>query len=357
MDIQDLVTYWRVIRKRLWLIGLLVSVTVGTILIVSYTAKPVYKATVLFQVTAPPPAEVTLFTEFRYPSSREEIGYATNNFIEVVQSESVAWQAIEALNLDTDAEELLERVSIERVQNSDLIKLSVTADSSRLAANLANTLMQTALEYYGELRAQSFRGSREFISQQLAEVSAELNEARNALIQFQMENKVGSLDALIDSQQDLIRQLSFERDQALAEGNSALASNYDRILIERQQELQDLLELSSQYAALRAAVDQASNTYFYLLDRETEAKLKENELSNVDFIRVIPAHERSRPLPRVNFKIILLGTVVSLALGIMLAFLLEYLEGAKVTSEECKRRRDTGSEPVTVTVEGAKSEA
>jgi uncharacterized protein involved in exopolysaccharide biosynthesis len=113
-----------------------------------------------------------------------------------------------------------------------------------------------------------------------------------------------------------------------------LAGNYDQIIAERQRELQRLLDLSSEYDALGSTVDQAGATYSYLLDRETEAKLKENELSNVDFIRVIPARERSHPLPRVNLKVILLGLVVSLVLGIMLAFLLEYLEVAEGTPGE-----------------------
>ena len=92
MGIQDLLTYWKVIKKRLWLIGLLIGATVGTILVLSYTAKPVFGESVLFQGIAPPPEEVTLYSEFRSPSSREVIGYTTSNFIEIVRSEAVAWK-------------------------------------------------------------------------------------------------------------------------------------------------------------------------------------------------------------------------------------------------------------------------
>lgn len=335
MDIQELIAYWKVIKKRLWLIGLLVGVTVGTVLVISYVAKPVYRATALFQVTTPPPGEVTLYQEFRSPELGEQLGQTEASFIQLVQSLDVAWRTIGALGMEMQGEDLLEMVTLERLEEgSPYIKLSATADSPQLAATLANTLIETALEYYGELRAKSFTSSREFISHQLDEVRGELSGAQEALVQFQIRNKVGSLSTLVDSQQFLIRQLNFERDQALAEGNMALASNYDQIIVERQRELQGLLELSTEYDTLRAAVDRASTTYYYLLDRETEAKLKENELSNVGFIRVIAARERSRPLPRVSPKIILLGMVVSLALGIMLAFFLEYLETAKVAPEE-----------------------
>ena len=72
-------------------------------------------------------------------------------------------------------------------------------ESPQLAANLANTLVETALDYYGELRAKSFSSSREFITQQLDEVRNELSNARAALTQFQIENRVRASRALLNS--------------------------------------------------------------------------------------------------------------------------------------------------------------
>ena len=54
--------------------------------------------------------------------------------------------------------------------------------------------------------------------------------------------------------------------------------------------------------------------------------MKENEIVNAKFIQIIPAGGPGRPLPRINPTILLLGIVVSLAVGIVLAFLLQYLE-------------------------------
>lgn len=354
MDIQELIAYWKVIKKRLWLIGLLVGITVGTILIVSYATKPIYRATVLFQVTTPPPGEVTIYREFRSPDWGEQLDQTEAGFLQILQSLDVAWQTMEALGIEMEAEDLLKMVTIEQPQEGSVYReLGVTANSPQLAATLANTLMETALRYYGELRAQSLKSSQEFINQQLDQVKNELSEAQEALIQFQIRNRVGSLSALIDSQQSLIRQLSFERDRALAEGDMTLASNYDQIIVERQRELQESLELYSEYDALRTAVDQARTTHDQLLDRKTEVKLKENELSSVGFIRVIPARERSRPLPRVTSKIVVLGVVLSLALGVMLAFFLEYLETTEVTPKEHKVSSSPSDIPVTTDLGGA----
>ena len=78
---------------------------------------------------------------------------------------------------------------------------------------------------------------------------------------------------------------------------------------------------------LAEAVRQADTLYNYLLDKETEAKLKENEALHLSFVQVLgPARPPSHPLPPINFKILALGAVISLILGVGLAFLWEYLE-------------------------------
>ena len=95
-------------------------------------------------------------------------------------------------------------------------------------------------------------------------------------------------------------------------------------------ELQNLLVLRPQYTALKAATSQARGTYDMLLDRQTQAKLKENEIENVGFISVLgPARKPSQPVP-FSPKMALLGAAVSLVVGVLLAFGWEYLETQNV---------------------------
>ncbi|MBW2037939.1 MAG: hypothetical protein JRI41_10805, partial [Deltaproteobacteria bacterium] len=111
------------------------------------------------------------------------------------------------------------------------------------------------------------------------------------------------------------------------EGDGGKAAQYDRIIAEREIELQNLIHLSTKYETLQTAVEQAQATYNLLLAKETEAKLKENEILNVGFIQALgEAQEPTLPVSPLNPTIIALGSVVSLTLGIMLAFVLEYVE-------------------------------
>lgn len=332
MTMQDILIYWQVIRKRLWLIVLLVGVTLGVIVLTSYLSKPVYKATVSFQVTAPLPAEVSIFNEFRTSSTSEELARTRINFVAVLQSEFVIGQAMEELGLDVDVDELTKQMVVEPDEESEFIRLRVMATDPELAAAIANVLMDKATQYFGELSAGSITANKEFIEQQLEKVKDELDTAREALIQFRIQNRVGSLDGLLRSQESLITALKQERDQAFVKGDEQATKGYEDVIAQRERELQELILLSSENEVLWDDVVRIKSTYSDLLNTVTEAGLKENEILSARFIRVIPASVPSHSLPRLNVKILLLGGIVSLVLGIIIAFALEYSSRAAVTT-------------------------
>ena len=327
MSGQDLLMYLKIVRKRLWVVALLVAVTMGTIMAVFLTSKPAYSASVRFLVTAPPSGAVSLYGGVREPTKREEIAWTRANFIEVLRSGVVAWQTVEALGLDAQGSELLKGLEIVESESSDFVRLTVKADTAEAAQMLANGLVETSIDYYGNLQAQPATNSLDFISNQLAEAQHEWEAAEQKLLQFQVENQMGDLDSEILSSQALIRSLRLERDQAEAEGDMAKATAFDNLIAYRQMELQNLLQLSAEYATLRSAVQRSKALYDLLLDKQTEAELKENEARNADFVHIVePAGKPRRPDSPFNAKILIVGTVASLIVGVLLALVLEYVE-------------------------------
>jgi len=330
MSLEDILIYWRVVWKRIWLIGLLIGSTIGTMLLMMYTAKPVYVASVRFQVRTPPSSDVTLFSGFRAPSAQEEIAYTRAEFIDVLTSLAVAWDVVEELGVNMQGEDLHERITVEDIANSTLTKVSVSADDPQLAADLVNKLIEVALQRYGQIRAQPATMARQFIQQQLEIVGKDLDQAEQDLVMFQVEHKVGVLDTLISSQQSLIRSLNLERDQALAEGRTEAAAAYDRLIARREAELQEQIQLSTTYSDLVRKVNQLQGTYNLLLEKQTEATLKENEILSVSFIQVIgEARVPTKPKPPIRWSIVALGGVVSLITGVMGAFIWEYVERSR----------------------------
>ena len=333
MSIKDFIIYWKVVKKRLWLIGLLLVVTLGVIFLTSFLSKQVYKATTSFQVTAPLPAEVTIYSEFKTSSTIDELLRTRGNFVAVLQSKFVTGQVIEELGPDMGTDELLATTLVEPEEDSDFIDLKVTAGDPSTAAAIANTLMDNAAKYFGEMSAGSITANKEFIQQQLKEIRGELDVARAALMQFQIENRISSSEGLLNSQEDLITTLKTSRDEAQVESGLEAVAVYDELISKRERELQDLILLGSEYELLQDEVRRIKDVYQSLLDKETEAKLKENEIMSARFIQVIPASEPSHPLPRFEPKLFLLGAIVSLVLGIMLAFILEFLEHAETETD------------------------
>ena len=327
---NELLDYLAIIRKRWWLILLLVISTVSTTLVISKNQKPVYEASLKFLFSTPPVAEVSVYNEFRQVSVGDQIPSAKANFIEILASEVVAWEAIETLGANITTGEVLAGLTVEPVLNSEFVELLLRCEDPQLAADMANALMDAALRYYGELRSRPTTMSRVFIAEQLSLSREAWEEAEERLTRFQIENRTGDLDIEVSAKQSLLRSLTLEHDAALAGGNMQVVARYATIIAERETELRDLLGFRSQHTALKAMANQARGTYELLLNRQTQAKLKENEIMNVGYISVLgPAHKPSKPVG-FDLKLVLLGAVVSLVVGVVLSFGWEYLETQNV---------------------------
>lgn len=327
MSREEILTYLRIFKKRFWFIALLMLVTVGTISYQQYTAEPRYVASLRFQVTEPPRGDVVLFEGLRTSYVREEMPYIRQNFLSVLTSNSVSDKVIQKLELqDVAPGDIVASIEAEDIEGSDFTRVMVTANNPQLAADLANALMEEALRQYGQLRARSATMTKEFIAAQLETSRQELEEAQQALTGFKVENRIGTLKGMVDEQQQLLHDLRLRRDEAQAQGATEATSNYDQLIAQREVELQDLVRLSTQNDALEARVQQAQQAYALLLSKETEAKLTENEVLALGYIQTLgEAHPPSKPVSTYDYKLIAMGAIVSLAVGVVLSFVWEFI--------------------------------
>ena len=156
--------------------------------------------------------------------------------------------------------------------------------------------------------------------------------------------QIGGLD--ISQQTSLIRKLRRSRDDAIANDDAAKAVAYESLIAQREQELQALLNLSAEYHSLQSTVSQASSTYNYLLDKEAEAKITENQIRNISFILVVePAVPPRESTSSFSTAILALGAVLSLVLGLAIAFVWEYIEASGVQKDE-PRKTSSSWEPL-----------
>jgi uncharacterized protein involved in exopolysaccharide biosynthesis len=328
MEVQDVFKYLKIVRKWWWAIALLFVATVGTMLAIAFLTEASYEATVTVQVSAPPPQEAPLFSEFSWQALRTEIEYTRASLSEVLLEGDIPYRVLEALpDVHMTAGELHDKMEVETPDNSQLMHVRVRAPDAETAALLANKVAEVGLQRYGQLLAQPTANTREFIERQLEAAKEELGTAEAQLTQFQIENKIGDLDSATKSQYELLRSLKGQRDLERAAGNVAKAQAIDETILEREVELQNLIGLSAEYYAMVDYVEQMRSFYNFLFDKKTEAQIKEDQILELGSIQIITsARPPLRPVAAISNKLIVLGAVASLLTGVLLTFLLEYLE-------------------------------
>lgn len=385
---SDFWVYLNIIRKRLWLIGLLFLVTVGVILAITYTAKPRYRATVRLQVMATDPSDVALFSSTRSANTVDQILQAQNDFIRAMESGFVAWQTIADLNLDVGASELLAGLS--NAIEGDFIVVTVESDDPGRAEGIATNQVNNALAYYRDVRANPSRVFKDFVTALLEEQKESVVAAEEAFLALKREHNLDSLKQETQALQDLIRDLELQREQAVIDRERAsvaaeayakeqeaaqaraeelaqevdeetgemispstfqyyldlarrheatvlqyrvtrdgLARSvelYDEQIEQRSKELDDLLGLSSEYTALENNLTRARATYGFLWDKQNEAGLKQQQAEQLGYIQVTePARKPDEPVPSRMIQLVAVGGIVSILVGFLLSFVIEFL--------------------------------
>jgi uncharacterized protein involved in exopolysaccharide biosynthesis len=329
MQARDFMQYLKIVRKWWWVIGLLFVATVSTLVAMSFLAEQEYEATVTVQVSAPPPEEAPLYSQYGRDALSDEIEQARSSFRQLLENGDIAFRTLETLpDISIPSRQLRdEKMTIDTLGSAQLLDIGIRAGDPNTAALLANKLVEVGLQRYGELRAQSTANTIKFIQEQLSIAENELSQAEYELSQFQIANKIGTLNRAMDNQYSLIRSLQIESNLARVEGDLVKTKALNEIILEREVELQNMIGFSGDYVAREDRVDRARTNYNFLLDRLNQAQIKENQIREVGFIQIItPAWPPQNPVVLISDKIIILGAIASIMAGVLLTFLLEYLE-------------------------------
>ncbi len=327
MSMQEITEYLRIWRRRWWVFVVLVGATVGGILLTAFTSPARYEATTKFIVNTPPAAQVALYPAFDSPNQNQQIAATRSAFMEALQNPAVIRAALAQLNSSADPAQVRHNLTVEQPINSQLVNVSVRAASPEEAAAIANALVEAGRVYFGQLQAVPAAQAREFISAQVKDAAQRLAAANTALAAYKQAHQINDLPSEIQAQRDIITRLTIASSEALVSGDTARAAAYERLIATHTAELQRLTVLSDNYALLREDIASARDYYRFLVDKETEAVLKENELLRAGFIQVVEtAYAADAPVLPVDVRVLVLGLLASLVVSAMVAFFLDYQE-------------------------------
>ena len=194
--------YWTVLVRRRRTVALVFAGAVLTALVWSVTARPVFTGTAMLRIDREEP-RVLKFD----PAGRDDGGESAQTQLQtyhrLLQSRALANRVVGLVGLGQNPEfrsvgswpgqltdAFLERLQVEPVRNTRLVKVSFQSRSPELAAKVANTLADAAIAQQLDDKKAAGRYATEFLATQVNEARRTLQASEAQLSQFLEENDI-----------------------------------------------------------------------------------------------------------------------------------------------------------------------
>jgi capsular exopolysaccharide synthesis family protein len=248
--------YWLILKRR-WLPASAVFVTVIVVTgIKIWLQQPVYhaEAKLAFTKTNPTSSLTGLGKEIGEFSPVGEQTNPLNTEVEVIRSVPIAQQTITRLNLkDTKGnilkvKDFLKKLMAFNTRGTDTLTISYETKDAQIAAAVVNTVVALYLENNQRVNNSEATSAREFLEQQLPQVTASVGQAETALRQFKEKNKVVDLQEEAKSAVATIANLQNQINQSQSELADAIAQS---------QAFQNQLQINPQQGLVATSLSQS----------------------------------------------------------------------------------------------------
>jgi capsular exopolysaccharide synthesis family protein len=228
-----LTAYWYILSRQRWLIAAVTLTLTVLVAVVSFVMTPVYKATARVEVEPETP-QLESSSDPYHKSDADDTFLQTQ--IQVLQSETLAWQTIQQLDLaqklgvvlpDKPTKNDIEKHKVELIQAfQDSLKvetipktrmLSVGFESAdpRLAAQVATGLVQGYLDYNFREKDEAIRRSG-WMEKQLAELKDNVEKSHQAVVTYEQQNQIANSG----DKQNVLEQMLADQSRDLANAES-----------------------------------------------------------------------------------------------------------------------------------------
>ncbi len=329
MQNNTFIDFFKIIYRWKWVIFLVSLSTALALAFVALRSEEMYRASITIQVSAPPPEENPLYSDFGREIASQQINQTRESFAQFVKSGDTPFRVLEVrpeLNDVISARQLRDQISVEVPPDSELMYLRVEATDPEIAADLANTTAEVGLNLYAQRLALSTSSTRGFIEEQLEAARTNLSLAQDDLEQFRRANNIASLDEEISKEYRLLSSLEQALDIAKVDQNAEREERLLATIAEREGNKQRLVSLQSDYATLEEREQLARQLASNLAERSSEAAIKESQILSASYMQPINiARAPKQPIATLSTRIMALSLIASLLAGIILAVLLELL--------------------------------
>lgn len=203
--------YYRIIRRRRWLILLGMLICVGAVIISNMRAVPEFMArTTLMESKGMSEAGVDPFPEQYMMQMDAQL--RLSNLVNIATSRRVlvnTYQALHDYGLSYDPDEILQHLNVQPEKDTNILAIEVTLPAKKLigeseedaeartkqeSIQVASVVAAQFKKVYGDINNSAVKQSREFIEGQLATTRDAMVKAQNALKDYKQQNNISQLD-------------------------------------------------------------------------------------------------------------------------------------------------------------------
>ena len=133
----DLREYFAIIKKRFWIIGLITVIAMVVSGVISFfMLSPVYESKSTLIVNTEKNEETQMITGDQFSVSQK----LAVTYGEIIKSRTVLEDVISNLKLDSEYEDLVEKITVSPVQDTQIISISVQDTNPKKARDIANEI-------------------------------------------------------------------------------------------------------------------------------------------------------------------------------------------------------------------------
>jgi polysaccharide biosynthesis transport protein len=202
----QLSAYLYVLLKRRWTIVITVVTLAAIAAMLSFLTTPVYEATARLEIEPETP-QLQSSSDVYQKTDADDVFLQTQ--IQVLKSETLAWETIEQLNLarnlggsadtmataDPDKHKVSligafeSHLKVEQVPKTRMLSVAFASADPRLAAQVATSLIKSYLDYNFREKDEAIRRSG-WMEQQVEELKANVERSQRAVVDYEQQNQI-----------------------------------------------------------------------------------------------------------------------------------------------------------------------
>lgn len=208
---MELWQYYRILRKRKWLILLGSLICIGIVFSLTYLVPERYRATTTVVEKLPTDVSVNIYGgQYLQLDPRLHL----SNMAQLILSNEVMSRSYETLtNIGTseDPLKILSSIKVVPVMDTMIMAISITSRSQEDARNCANIVANEFINFQKEMSLSGPKKTREFIEKELPNAEARLTKVRTELRDFKKDTGIVE----IQRQTDVILQRTAQAENSM----------------------------------------------------------------------------------------------------------------------------------------------